>query len=76
MGANTDMFTIDTAMGLLVALRPELTEVERNKWRSKGSDAILAEVNRIKKVNELTVDQLVEEALNVPATGSVAKKNK
>ena len=45
--SNTDMFTINDAIGLLVAAKGGLSESEINMWRNKGSDAILAEVARL-----------------------------
>lgn len=75
--SNTDMFTIDTAMGMLVELRPDMKEHERVAWRNKGSDAILVEVARIRtsmKVVEPAVE--VKEEENVATTSTVAKKGK
>lgn len=75
--SNTDMFTIDTAMGMLIELRPNMKEHERIAWRNKGSDAILAEVAKIKasmKIVESATE--VKEEENVAATGTVAKKGK
>lgn len=76
--SNTDMFTIDTAMGMLVNLYPKMKENERTAWRNKGSDAILAEIARVKesrKIKEPAVVEVKEED-NVVATSTVAKKSK
>lgn len=71
--SNTDMFTTDTALAMLVALRPALQEHELVFWRNKGSDAILAEVTRIKALNKVTG---VKEEENADAASPVAKKSK
>ena len=74
--SNTDMFTVDTAMGMLVELRPKLTDGERIMWRNKGSDAIVAEVARIKASMKVVEPVEVKEEEDVPATSTVAKKGK
>lgn len=73
--SNTDMFTIDTAMGMLVELRPDMKEHERVAWRNKGSDAIVAEVAKI-KASMKVVEPVVKEEEDVTPTGTVAKKGK
>lgn len=62
------MFTTHDAMAQLVALRPNLTESERQQWFNKGSDAILKEVARISTPP-------VKEEKN-DAASTVAKKGK
>lgn len=73
--SNFDMFTIDTAMGMLIELRPEMKEYERVAWRNKGSDKILAEVARIKASMKI-VEPIVKEEEDVTPTSTVAKKGK
>lgn len=74
--SNTDMFTIDTAMGMLIKLRPEMKISEQIAWRNKGSDAILVEVARIEASTKAVEPTVVEEKEDVVTTGAVAKKGK
>lgn len=64
--SNQQQFGVNEALGQLVALVPTMTRSERNKWRAKGSEAILAEVarlqaERVASVTPRVVDPVEEE---------------
>ncbi len=61
--SNQQQYGTDNALNELIALVPTMTRSQRNAWRAKGSDLILAEVARLRaeKAVSPAIDPVTEE---------------
>lgn len=61
--SNQQQYGTDNALNELITLVPTMTKSQRNAWRMKGSDAILAEVARLRivKATPVAIDPVAEE---------------
>lgn len=69
--SNQQQFGTNEAMELLLKVKPKMQKSERNMWRNRGSDAILAEISRLEaeKAVASTPRAIEKEDVEPPAKG-------
>lgn len=69
--SNQEQFGVNEAMALLLVVKPGLEVNEQNRWRSAGSEAILAEIARLEaeKAVAATPRAIEKEDVEPPTKG-------
>lgn len=69
--SNQQQFGTNEAVALLLEVKPKMQKSERNMWRTRGSDAILAEIARLEadKAVAATPHAIEKEDVEPPVKG-------